>query len=174
MPRRLIVAGDGKAYDFPVDAEDSLLGGNGLSLREAAGILDPALSDGKVAKYGWDIKTTAVMLGKYGAVRFRSAFDPMLATFLINPLGRTDSPSDLLFKYFRMTMDGASGRTRAACGGGNIPKLKTLMEKGQRTRHGRVACRIDMPRLKCLQMELNGVRWTYCGLGRYRKTWRQG
>ena len=161
VPRRLIVAGDGKAYDFPVDAEDSLLGGNGLSLREAAGILDPALSDGKVAKYGWDIKTTAVMLGKYGAVRFRSAFDPMLATFLINPLGRTDSPSDLLFKYFRMTMDGASRphEERLAVAA-NIPKLKTLMEKelGELGMAGLLA-EIDMPLVEVLaEMELNGVK----------------
>ena len=162
IPRRLIVATEGKAFDFPVDAEGSLLGSSGLDFREAADILNPVLKDDRVAKFGWDIKTTAVMLGKYGAVRFKSAFDPMLAMFLINPLGRTDSPSDLLFKYFRMTLAGTSGRPheeRLAVSA-NMTRLKQLMEKELADLGmADLLAKIDMPLVEVLaEMELNGVK----------------
>lgn len=102
IPRRLLLGLDGIAYDVAVDAEGSLIGGSGIELKAALEALAPALDDEGTVKCGWDIKGSSVIIGRSGFKLKGITFDPMLAGFLLNPLGRSDSPQDILFRHFRL------------------------------------------------------------------------
>ncbi|HOA15680.1 MAG TPA: DNA polymerase I [Bacillota bacterium] len=171
LPVRLIIGVPGKAYDVPVNAEGSLLGADGLDFAEAVAVLAPLLGDASLFKSGWDIKSSSVMIGKYKGPRFKADFDPMLGSFLINPLGRNDDPADLLFKYFRISPTELEGKAHAArlATAALMPRLMPMMEEEMEGLGLMPLFRgIEMPLVETLaEMELNGVK---VDVGRLRET----
>lgn len=161
QPSHFIAASSAEAVWTKLIPEGQLPEGDGIALHELVRELSGVLSNEKIQKRGWDIKSTAVMLGKQGAPAFGANFDPMLASFLINPLGRTDEPKDLLFKYFKDDSTGASddfdARLKIAA---SMPALEKAMtaELGAMGM-GRLYNEVEMPLVEPLAvMELNGVK----------------
>lgn len=163
IPKRLIIGLDGVSYDVAVDAEGSLIGGSGIELKAALDSLAPVLADEYTAKCGWDIKAASVIIGRAGVMLKGVGFDPMLASFLLNPLGRSDSPQDILYRYFRMLPSQISGdrphEARLAIAA-LMEKLRPVMEAEiKQLGMQELFADVEMPLVEVLaRMEIEGVR----------------
>ena len=163
LTKRLIIGLESIAYDVAVDAEGSLIGGSGIELEAALEALAGVLGDEGVVKCGWDIKAASVIVGRAGIKVKGIAFDPMLAGFLLNPLGRSDSPQDILFRYFRMLPSQISPdrpyEARLAIAA-LMGKLKPAMESElQQLGMQALFAEVEMPLVEVLaSMEIEGVK----------------
>ncbi len=162
VPRRLILGLEGRAYDIAIDVEGSLIGGAGLALTDVLEKLSGAITDAKVLKSGWDIKSSRTILSRYGSELKGMHFDPMLASFLINPLGRTDAPTDLLFKYFGITpsvLEGGPAHGPKLAVAAMMDKLESVMgEELETLGTAKLFNEVEMPLVEVLSaMEIAGV-----------------
>ena len=69
-----------------------------LPVREVFAALSPVLSDGKIKKYGHDLKNTLVFLADL-AVDMQAAEDVMLAAYLLNPAKNSYELAELSWEY---------------------------------------------------------------------------
>lgn len=84
---------DGKAVYIPVGHAE----GRQLDLKDVLAALKPILEDPTKGVYGHNIKYDVSMLAKYGVHVTNIAFDTMIAAFLINSAGRSQSLDDLAY-----------------------------------------------------------------------------
>lgn len=91
---------EGEAYYVPVGHA----GGSQLTCEQAVAILKPALESSKIGKTGHNIKFDYEVLRAYGVRLGPIVFDTMIAAFILNPLGRAQSLSDLAYTEFGIEM----------------------------------------------------------------------
>lgn len=86
-------AKEGEAYYIPVGHKT----GNQLKLKDVLETVRPLLEDPKVGKVGHNIKYDYQVLKRAGIHLQGIVFDTMVAAFLVNPIGRTQSLGDLAY-----------------------------------------------------------------------------
>lgn len=91
---------EGEAYYVPVGHTE----GTQLSCDEAIAILKPVLESPTIAKVGHNLKFDYQVLKRYGVTLSPVSFDTMIASFILNPLGRSQSLGDLAFREFGIEM----------------------------------------------------------------------
>ena len=89
-----------EAYYIPVAHQD----GTQLSRKEVCAALKPAFEDPNIGKIGHNAKYDYKILKRHGITPLPISFDTMIAAFLLNPLGRSQSLDDLTYKEFGIEM----------------------------------------------------------------------
>jgi DNA polymerase-1 len=89
-----------KAYYIPVSLKTHQ--GPGLPFEEVLSVLQPALEDGKVAKYGQNIKYDTIIMVRHGVKLAGTAFDTMIASYLIDPVKRNHNLDDISIEYLNV------------------------------------------------------------------------
>lgn len=90
----------GEAYYVAVGHKD----GRQLPKELALSALKPVLEDASIGKVGHNIKFDYQVMKRAGVTIANIAFDTMIAAFIINPLGRSRSLSDLAYSEFGIEM----------------------------------------------------------------------
>lgn len=91
-----------KAYYIPVGHK----GGKQLEKKEVIEKLKPILQDSKIGKVGHNLKFDYQIMKQNGINLSPIIFDTMIATFLVNPLVRAQTLSDLAFSELGISMIG--------------------------------------------------------------------
>jgi DNA polymerase-1 len=89
-----------EAYYIPVAHQE----GEQLSLKQVQEVLAPVLADPAIAKIGHNAKYDYKVLTRHGLKPSPITFDTMIAAFILNPLGRSQSLDDLAYKEFGIEM----------------------------------------------------------------------
>lgn len=91
----------GEAYYVPIEHEEK----TGISYGEFIKTIGPILQDPKIGKVGHNIKYDYVIMRSCEDMRVSPiAFDTMVAAFLINPIGRAQSLSQLAYGELGISM----------------------------------------------------------------------
>ncbi len=91
---------EGEAYYIPVGHKD----GQQIELVKAIEIVKPVLEDSKSQIVGHNLKFDYEVMRKHGVKTANLAFDTMVAGFILNPLSRTPTLSDLAFRELGIEM----------------------------------------------------------------------
>jgi DNA polymerase-1 len=91
---------EGEAYYIPV----AHIKGTQLKRNEVCAALKAVFEDPAIAKIGHNAKYDYKILKRHGITPSPIAFDTMIAAFLLNPLGRSQSLDDLVYKEFGFEM----------------------------------------------------------------------
>ena len=91
---------EGVAYYVPVAHNEGVQ----LSCDEVIQALKPVFEDATIGKVGHNIKFDIKMVAKYGVRVANVAFDTMVAAFLLNSLGRSQSLDGLAYDEFGIEM----------------------------------------------------------------------
>ncbi len=152
--------------------------GPGIPWPQAEKILKPILENPSVKKYGQNVKYEIVVLKRHGIELAGTAFDTMVASYLVNPLKLNHNLDDISFEYLGFKKIGTeeligSGKKQitmdlvpleriseyasedADCVIRLIEPLKKLLEVHQLTK---LFNELEMPLMRVLaQIESNGV-----------------
>jgi DNA polymerase I len=96
---------EGEAYYVPVGHKAEPDGGQ-LELEMVLKSLKPILQNEKIGKVGHNIKFDYEVLRRYGVFLKPISFDTMVAAFLLNPLGRSQTLGDLAYRELGIEMIG--------------------------------------------------------------------
>lgn len=91
---------EGEAYYIPVGHN----GGGQLDVKQVIAALKPVLEDPKIGKVGHNLKFDYQILKRLGVTLAPITFDTMIASFLINPLGRSQTLDDLAYSELGIEM----------------------------------------------------------------------
>lgn len=91
---------EGEAYYVPVGHS----GGLQLLTEDVLAALGPALEDPKIGKVGHNLKFDYQVLRRYGITLAPIVFDTMVAGFIVNPLARSQTLSDLAYNELGLEM----------------------------------------------------------------------
>ncbi len=91
----------GEAFYIPM-AEGA--GGSTLEGTKILKRLSPVLSDGRIRKSGHDLKTVILALARAGIILRGSAFDTMVASYILNPIKKSHALPDLTREFLRQEM----------------------------------------------------------------------
>lgn len=91
---------EGEAYYVPL-AHDEL---TEIGYEEFIDVIGPILTDKSIGKIGHNIKYDYVVMKQFGIDVAPIAFDTMVAAFLINPIGRAQSLSQLAYEELGISM----------------------------------------------------------------------
>jgi len=89
-----------EAYYIPVSSEHHQ--GSGIGWTKVRKALAPVLEDGKIQKYGQNIKYDFIVFNRHGIELRGITFDTMIASYLINPLKLNHNLDDITFEYLGM------------------------------------------------------------------------
>ncbi|TAK89058.1 DNA polymerase I [Patescibacteria group bacterium] len=89
-----------EGYYIPVRHDE----GEQLSLEEVVKALKPPFEDPKIGKVAHNAKFDYKILKRHGITPSPISFDTMIAAFLINPIGRSQSLDDLTYREFGIEM----------------------------------------------------------------------
>jgi DNA polymerase-1 len=76
--------------------------GPGLPLADVLEVLKPVLENGKVAKYGQNIKYDEIVMARHGVRLAGVAFDTMIASYVIDPVKRNHNLDDISLEYLNV------------------------------------------------------------------------
>ena len=165
-----------EAYYVPVSSEHHQ--GSGIGWTKVRKALAPVLEDGKIQKYGQNIKYDFIVFHRHGIELRGITFDTMVASYLINPLKLNHNLDDITFEYLGMkkidigSLIGSGKKqismaevpleriSEYACEDADcvfrlVEPLQKLLEVHQLTE---LFTKLEVPLLKVLaQMEMNGV-----------------
>jgi DNA polymerase I len=79
---------------------------NQLPLGQVIEALKPVLEDGSISKVGHNLKFDYQIMRRYGVALTPISFDTMIAAFVLNPLGRSQSLGDLAYRELGLEMIG--------------------------------------------------------------------
>jgi len=88
------------AYYIPVSSPAQQ--GPGMPLAEVLEVLKPVLEDGKIFKYGQNIKYDEIVMSRHGVRLSGVAFDTMIASYLIDPVKRNHNLDDISLEYLNV------------------------------------------------------------------------
>lgn len=91
---------EGKAYYIPIGHKEGVQ----LTPEFVIQQIKPIFENPQIKKTGHNIKFDYEVLAKYGIRVQGIAFDTMVAAFILNPLGRTQSLDDLVYREFGFEM----------------------------------------------------------------------
>lgn len=91
---------EGEAYYIPVGHGT----GQQVDTQVAVELLKPVLEDAKIGKVGHNIKFDYTIMARQGVKLAPIVFDTMVAAFIINPLGRSQTLSDLAYSELGIEM----------------------------------------------------------------------
>ncbi len=175
-----------EAYYIPVGHSE----GNQLKPKTVLDALRPAFENPNIGKIAHNAKYDYKMLVRHGVTPSPISFDTMIAAFLLNPLGRSQSLDDLAYKEFGIEMIPISeligeGRSQITFDGVPIEDATTyaaedaditwrLFElfKPQLTKEGfdRVAGATEFPLIEVLgQMEIAGIELDSAFLNKFNE-----
>ncbi|MFH1208887.1 MAG: DNA polymerase I [Candidatus Omnitrophota bacterium] len=88
------------AYYIPVSSRTQE--GPGLPLAEVLDVVKSVLEDGKIIKYGQNIKYDEIVMARHEARLCGVAFDTMIASYLIDPVKRNHNLDDISLEYLNV------------------------------------------------------------------------
>lgn len=88
------------AYYIPISHQE----GEQVPLEKVRELLGPIFANPNIAKIGHNAKYDYKILARHGMTPHPIGFDTMIAAFLLNPLGRSQSLDDLVYKEFGIEM----------------------------------------------------------------------
>jgi DNA polymerase-1 len=92
---------EGEAYYVPVAHDET----TEIDIETFTKVMSPVLEDKSIGKVGHNIKYDYVVMQKYGGMHVGPvAFDTMVAAFLINPIGRAQTLSQLAYEELGISM----------------------------------------------------------------------
>lgn len=91
---------EGRAYYIPLKH----LEGTQLDRDEVCNALKPVFENNKIGKVAHNAKFDYKVLARYGIKTAPIVFDTMIAAFLLNPIGRSQSLDDLSYREFGIEM----------------------------------------------------------------------
>lgn len=95
---------EGEAFYVPVGHANESKVDEQLPLNEVIAALKPVLEDPKIGKVGHNIKFDYEVMAKYEVVPNPITFDTMVAAFIINPLARGQSMTELAYAELGIEM----------------------------------------------------------------------
>jgi len=91
---------EGEAYYVPLSHDEM----TEIGTEDFTGILGPILTEKSIGKVGHNIKYDYVVMKQFGINVAPIAFDTMVAAFLINPIGRAQTLSQLAYEELGISM----------------------------------------------------------------------
>lgn len=140
-------------------------------------LLKPLLIDQKIKKYILHAKEVIVVLEKRGLELVGLDFDPLLATYLLNPSDQLPSLETQLKSELNLVLpEDLAEDKKTAISVANLFKMRErLLEKLKKRELLTLYRQIELPLVKVLaRMELNGIKLDRDYLAQLSEKWEQG